>query len=847
MLLFGPRIAFLLSMLNGLEQDIRYALRGFGRTPVFTLVATLSVALGIGANAAIFSLYDQMMLRPLPVAAPERLVMLDLPGPRTGSTHIDFPFSNVMYRGLRDQNQSFDHLIATMHEMANFSWKGKSETVRVDLVSGNFFSALGLKPFLGRLLESTDDEKKNAHPLAVLSYGYFERRFGADAAILGQSVRINAQLYRVIGIAPKGFVGLEMGAVPNLYVPLAQKALVTSTWDGMEDPNEYFLHVYGLLKAGVSLPMAKANLDALVLPMIEAEMVAIPKISPTRRERYLAKRFVLTAAGTPLVGDRERVSQTLKLLLGVVGLVLLIACANVANLLIARASGRVKEVAVRMALGAGRGRLARQMMVESLLLSLFGGVFGMMLSLWILDAILASHAAEEAEPFLNAQPNWRVTAFCFAASLLTGLLFGLAPAMRGAKHALIETLKANTGAIAAHATQGWLRRALVISQVTISLVLLVAAGLFAKSLLNLKNSSLGFNAESLLSFRIDPSLNGYEKARGLSLLDALRRELGALPGVREVAIASEPLIENSMSSNTYSVEGHPQRDGVHSNSGTNYVGPGFFRSLGYPLLAGREFGDGDQANSRRVAVVNEQFAREYFNGAAIGKRIGLGYEKDGSLHLDTEIIGVVRDGKQQNMRDDKAKRFVYLAYTQDQAVEGMTFYVRSNREPEQLAAEIRGVLRKIDDNLPMYRVQTMEATINRSLQSERMVATLCSSFGLLATLLAAIGLYGVMAFSVARRTREIGIRLALGAERSTVIQMVMREVGWMLSSGLVAGLLLAIGFGKLVESQLWGLSGWDPLILSGAVVCLSLVALVAGLLPALRASRIQPMIALRCE
>ena len=816
-------------------QDIRFALRGFWKSPIFSAIAILSVALGIGANAAIFSLLDQILLRPLPVAHPERLVLLDLQGGRIGYSFAELAFSNPMFKSLRAQNQSFEELFAQFNDSANLSFRGRSETVTVSIVSGNFFKAIGVAAAYGRTIDPTDDINKNAHPVVVLSHGYFARRFGSDPSIIGQNLRINSQLYQVIGVTPKGFSGLEMDSVPSIYVPLAQKTQITTTWDGMDDPNFYFLHIYGLLKKGIDPKLAKANLDSLVGPMIEDELKAYPGFPETGRSKFRARRFALIPAGTPLIGERKTIESALYLLLGVVGLVLLIACANVANLLLARASARVKEISIRMALGAGRARIARQMLVESLMLGMSGGALGLMLSLWILDAILALYySGSSGEVFLNSSPDWRIAGFCFAASLLTAFLFGIAPAIRGSGSALTS-----------HSSQGWLRRALVVAQVTISLVLLVGAGLFAKSLLNLRNSNPGFNTGHLLTFKIDTSLNGYDKTRAVSFLDRFRKEIEALPGVKDVTVASTALIENSINLATMSIEGHQRRQGVNTNSRISSVGPGYFRVLGFPLLMGREFTPADQANSLKVAVVNEVFAKEYFNGDAIGKRIGYGFNRDGSQKLDTQIIGVIRDGKHANMREEKPSRFVYTPYAQDSSIQSMTFYVRSERDVEQLAGEVRAYLRRIDENLAMFRVQTMASTIENSLQLERLLSMLCSSFGLLATILAAIGLYGVMAYNVAKRTREIGIRLALGAERSTVIGLVMKEVGSMLALGLVIGLPLAIGLGRYVESQLWGLKGYDPLILTAASLCLGAVAILAGAIPVWRAVSVNPAIALR--
>lgn len=835
-------------MWNGLTQDVRYAIRGFARSPLFVLVAVLSIGLGIGANAGMFSLFDQILLRPLPVRAPERLMLLDLPDSQIGFTRNDYAFSYQFYRELRDKNQAFEDLFASYNDACNVNYKGKSETVAVSMVTGNFFEALGLKPAQGRLLAPSDDVQRNGHPVVVLSHGYWQRRFGGDANVVGQTLRINAKVYQVVGVAPAAFRSLELDNTANVYVPLSQKSQITTTWDGMDDPTYFFLHVYGHRKPGVTTEQAKANLNSFVSNQIEKTIQTFPQISTRVRARMRATQFKLLPAGTPLLGDPERLKSAIVLMSAIVAVVLLIACANVANLLIARGSAREKEIAVRVSLGAGQGRLVRQVLVESLLLALMGGAVGFLLSIWIVDALLSLTPGDGfSELFVKAKPDWRIGVFCFTVSLLTGLLFGVAPAVRGAKKAIAESLKENTGGIVASLSQGLFRRGLVVAQVALSLVLLIAAGLFARSLMNLRGTNPGFRTDYLLTFRIDTSLNAYDKQRAVTFLDAFRKQVQAVPGVRDVTVASGPLLSDAVMQATMSIEGHTRRDGPNTNSRVNSVGPGFFRTMGFPVLSGREFSETDQVNSKRVAVVNEVFAKDFFDGNAIGKRIGFGYGKNGAPNLDLEIVGVIRDGKYANLREQKPSRFVYTPYSQDRDIEGMTFYVRSQRDPDQLVGDLRAALRNMDDNLAMYRIQSMERTMDQSLTLERRVAFVCSSFGLLATLLAAIGLYGVMAFNVARRTREIGIRMALGAERTTVIAMVMREAGWMLGAGLAVGLPVALALGRFVESQLWGLKPGDPIVLAGASLVLTLVAALAGLVPALRASRSQPVQALRYE
>jgi predicted permease len=835
-------------MLTALDQDIRYALRMLLRAPLLTATAVLSIAIGIGANAAIFSLVDQTLIRPLPVAKPRELVLIDVPGAKVGRANNDRAISYPMYKGLRDQNRVFQGMFALATDTGNLNYRGRSETVPVAMVSGTFFEVLGLRPAHGQLLGPADDRVRNGHPVAVVSHGYWKRRFGGDPSVVGQTVRINATAFQLVGVAPEGFNGIEFDTVPSVYVPLEMKNAITTTWDGLDDPNVYFLHIYGRLRPGLDSQQAKANLDSLLVPMLEEELKNFPAMPETARQRLRAKRTALISAGTPLLGeeDGETLSTALLLLMGIVALLLLIACANVANLLLARASAREREIAVRQALGAGQGRIMRQVMVESLLLALVGGTAGVLLSTWILDALIRLAPLDGAsEVFLSAKPDWRVAAFCLVASLATGVLFGSAPAWQSAKDRIVGALKEHAGGLSGSQAQGYLRRALVVAQVTISLVLLVAAGLFSQSLMNLRAIKPGFNPDSLLTFRVDPSLSGYERSRAINFLDRFRGDLEALPGVRDVAVSSGSLLTNDISQRTMSIEGVVRREGLSTNARTNSVGPGYFRALGYGLLAGREFSDADRENSRKVAVVNEVFANEFFKGAAIGKRIGFGYNRDGSQRLDYEIVGVVRDGKHASLREKRVPRFVYVPYTQDGSVEGMTFFVRGNRDVDALVADARAALRKLDENMAMFRVQTIERTISESLVMERLLASLCLSFGLVATLLAAIGLYGVMAFNVARRSREIGIRLALGADRLKVVRMVMGEVGVLIAAGSLLGVPFAIGLGKVVESQLWNLKGWDPVILGVSLLVLGMVGLLAGILPAVRASRVLPMTALR--
>lgn len=825
-------------MMTGIQQDLRYALRGFAKTPAFALVAVGSIALGIGANAAIFRLLDQLLLKPLPVAQPERTVMLEVPGGGIGFFTGDRAFSNVAYRELKAKSDSFEQLVAEYHDQANLNVRGQSETVPVALVSGNYFGGLGLRASVGRVLTASDDVQRNGHPVVVLSHGYFVRRFGGDAGIVGQTVRVNGKPYQVVGVGPQEFVGMKVNRVASLYVPLAQKTEITTTWDGMEDPNYFFLNVYGVLREGVTRERAKANLDSLLQPIVEGELKAFPALPERVRNRMLAKRMVVWPAGRPVLNREEVMRSALYVLMGMVGLVLVIACANVANLLLARASGRAREMAIRVALGAGRGHLTRQMVVESLLLSVAGGAVGLVLSIWILDGILwLQRGNAGVEYFLETRPDWRLALYCFGVSSVVGLLFGVLPTVKRAGDGLVERMKG----------QGLVRAGLVVAQVTLSLVLLVAAGLFAKSLWKLRTADPGFRTDSLLSFKVDPSLNGYSNERAVAFFDRFSEQLGAVPGVQSVTVAEAALLENRVSTMTFAIEGYERKEGVNTNARVNTVGAGYFQTMGIPLLQGREFTRGDVANGRRVAVVNEVFARDFFGGKALGKRLGVGMREERRQQLEIEIVGIVKDGKSQNLRETEPARFVYTPYSQTEGLQGMTYYLRASGKPEALTSEVQRVLRQLDENLALYRVQTMATTMDQSLELERTLAVLCSAFGLMATLLAAIGLYGVMAYNVARRTREIGIRMALGAERGRVMGMVMREVGGLVGVGLLLGVPAALALGRVVEAQLWGVKGWDAWVVAGAAGLMLAVALGAGWLPAWRASRVSPMTALRYE
>jgi predicted permease len=819
-------------------SSLRYGIRNLGRQPLFTAVALFSIALGIGANTAIFTLLDQFLLRSLPVAEPGQLVQLELPGPKRGMVATNRPFSYPMYAAMREKAQGFTGLWAQFPAPVSFAVKGGAQRVSALLVTGNYFSTLGLSPARGRLLHGSDDVNKGGHPVAVLSYGFWRESLGGAENVVGSEVLVNGQKYMVVGIAPEAWRGTDALERPQLYIPLAMKAQITPTWDGMDSAQHFFLHVFGRLRPEVTPAQAKAELDAVLGPVLREEVTRFGDVSEKRRQAFLAKRIVLHPAAQGNLSDRDSVESLTWTLMAMVAVVLLIACANVANLLLARGSSRKKEIAIRLAMGASRRQLVLQLLTESMVLAGLGGLLGLLLSDWILAGILSLQAPGTTN--FNGQMDLRTLLFTVVLTLLTGLLFGLLPALQATKADLAPTLKDQAASVVGGGVM--LRKVLVVGQVCFSVILLAAAGFFTKTLFALRQADPGFRAERLLTFTLDPALNGYGRDAAEQFHQRVAAELAAMPAVRGVTMAENPVLDNSINQRTVRVEGYAAQEGEDLNPRVNAVGAGYFQTLGVPVLRGREFHDGDTLAAPKVAVVNEQFARYFFkNSEPIGRRISF---RDTTM----TIVGVVANLKHGNPREDaNAFRFVYTPVPQAEVVSEMSFYVRTVDDSTTMARDIRGLVRRLDPNLPILALRTVREQIDVALTSERLIATLCSSFGLIATVLASIGLYGVMAFHVARRTREIGIRMALGASQRMVLWMVLREVSWMAALGIALGVPVALGLGHLVKSLLSPTQPTDPVVLTGASLLLCLVALGAGWIPARRAASIDPMNALRYE
>jgi predicted permease len=814
----------------------------------------LTLALGIGANTAIFSLADQVLLRLLPVKNPRELVQLDGPGTFRGGTTAPRTFSYPMYRDLRDRADVFTGLVARAPATATLTYRGQTERVDAELVSGNTFAVLGVQPTLGRALNDDDDRVPGAHPVAVLSYGFWQRRFGGDPSVLNQVIRINSTPMSVVGVAPSGFTGTVSTTAPDLFVPIMMKAEITPTWNHLDNRQSRWLHVVGRLKAGVTADSAKAQLDVVYRQINEYELAAVPAFaaaSQAFKDRFRAKRLDLYPAGRGLSEVRGLLARPLSVLMAMVGLVLLIVCANVANLLLARATGRQKEIAIRLALGAGRGRLVRQMLTESVILALVGGGAGLMLSVWLGEVLVKVMPGDQLSRVISTAPDLRVAGFTALLSLITAVLFGLAPALQGGKPELNRTLREEAGSVAGAVHPARIRKGLVVAQVALSMLLVAGAGLFARSFYNLKHLNPGFDTDHLISFTVNPALTGHDQARIGRFYETLLARLREQPGVLSASVAQTPVLTRTGSERTIRVHGYESKPNDNMNPSTNQVGPDYFRTMGLPLVAGRAFTDRDAADAPAVAIVNETFARYFFGrDNPIGRRF---YFRPASDPLEVEIVGVVKDALYENMREgttqeNQTPRFVYTPYQQGDRLDEMTIYVRAASSAAATVPDrIRETVRNVDAGVPVHQMQTLARTIDEVLFNERMLAVLSAAFGLLATVLASVGLYGVMSYVVSRRTREIGIRIALGAERSTVMGMVLKEVALLTLAGIGLGVPVALSLSQVVRSQLFGISPADPLTMGVAAVTLAAVALFAGYIPARRAARVQPVLALRSE
>ncbi|MCG6920607.1 MAG: ABC transporter permease [Acidobacteria bacterium] len=845
--------------MESLWQELRFALRGLTKSKTFTAVAVASLALGIGANTAMFTLLDQALLRRLPVKEPHRIVLVRMDGHYYGSTWgSSLAISYPLYQDLRDNNQVFEGMFCRFPTRASLGFGDRTERVSAELVSSGYFQVLGVGTALGRGLLPEDNHAPGGRPVVVLAHDYWQSRFAADPSIVGRTVAVNGHKLTVVGVTAAGFHGVQLEYVPQIYVPMAMQPQMMPGWDFLEDRRTRFVNAFGRLESGRTLAQAQASLQPFVEGVLrtEVEESSFSRASAEDREAYLKMTVDVRPAGQGPSYLRRQLETPLVLLMGLTAGVLLIACANVANLLIARAAVRSQEIAIRLALGASRVQIARQLLVEGLLLAGLGAAAGVALAYATNQMVFAMMPPYIANLKLSPAPDLRILGFTIAVAATAALVFGLAPAVQSARAQLAPALKDQAGALAGGKKQAHFRKALVTAQVAISVLLLVGAGLFVRSLMNLRELGPGFETQNLLAFNVDPSTGSYTLEESKAFHTRFGEELRSLPGVSAVGQAAVGILQDSSWDTSITVEGHvPGPDGS-LNAYMNSVSPGYFEALGVSVVAGRDFTlqDTEQVKHReddddswvpRVVVVNESFARHYFGDASpLGRHIGFG--DDPGTRADMEIVGVVGDIKYRNLRDEiPIQAFIpYLASTR---VGDMTYYVRTSLAPETAVSQARERLRTLDPNLPLYGVRTLEQRLSDSLLIERLIAGLSAAFGLLATLLASVGLYGVLAYNVTRRTREIGLRLALGALSRDMLWLVLREALVLLGIGLVVGLPAALGLAHYARAQLFGVSFADPVSLGLAILGLGLAATLAGLIPARRASRLDPTQALRHE
>jgi len=827
-------------------NDFRFALRTLRRSPRFTFVVVLSLALGIGANTAIFSLLYQLVLRSVPVKDPHALVALASDDYSFGWTRRDnnqTVYSYPMYKALRDRNEVFTGLIARSSFPGTLAYRGDAIRTNSEVVTGNFFQVLGVSPALGRLLIPSDDAP-GQNPVIVLSYSYWLAHLGADPSVLNSQMLMNGQPVVVVGVAPRGFRGLLPGRDPDLFAPLSMMSTISPGWKATEAPDSYWLSLFGRLRPGMSGRKANAMLLPLFRSVLRDQLPQFEDVTEDARKKILGKTLYVQSAAQGLNVLRDQWKTPLAVLTVMVGLVLLIACANVANLLMVRATARQREMAVRLAMGATGWQLARLLMAESIVLAMAGGFLGLFLSLNLTDGLLNLLPADATGGWLTAQLDIPLVAFGTVLALLTSLLFAVAPVFNAAKTDVAPALKAQTSGMSASGSQSRARQGLVVAQICISLVLLIGAGLFTRSLVNLLTSDPGFQTNHLVTFSIDPTLSGYTPTHKLALLREVHQRLITLPGVKSTAMAQLIPFGGWGWGNGIKAPGSRKASQEYVDCSENAIGPGYFATLGIPLLAGRDFSAQDTGSSAKVAILSQTFARFVFEDAnPIGRHIQIG-----SDNSDAEIVGVVKDSRYNDLRE-KPPRFLYVPFEQGGDPQGgqASFFLRVQGGEQNVLTAARTAVKQLDPNVPVERPTSMKVIIDDSIYTERLIATLGIAFGLLASILAALGLYGTVSYSVARRTREFGIRLVLGAAPKGLLWSVIREVGWLTAIGVAVGLPASYALARLVESQLYGINAHDVWVLTGATVLIAMVALVAGLAPAVRALRIEPVHALKYE
>jgi predicted permease len=840
--------------MNSLLQDIRYALRQLRKSPAFTLTVIVTLALGIGANAAVFTLFDQVLLRMLPVERPKELVRFEWTGDFEGSAssfggdQTNY-FSYPMYKDLRDQNQVFQGVLAADKFGVGISWHNQAEVEDAEVVTGNYFQLLGLRPALGRLLTQQDDTAKNANPVAVLSYDYWRTRFAASPDVIGQAVLINGHPFTILGVAPQNFDSAIGGYRPGVFLPISMVEIVKPSViprKNLENHHSIWLTLVARLKPGVSASQAEASLGPLWHSLRAYELTTYTSRSERFKKRFLDdSRLKVLDDSKGFSPGRMNLQKPLIILMSMAGLLVALCAINVATLLLLRAAGRTREMSMRYALGAKRSRIASQLLVEGGLLGFAGAAAGLGLAPMVARTLvrMITNSDPGSEPY-SASIDTRILLFTVGISLITSLLFSIAPVLHFLRPDLANALRQNSGT-ASKGSQRF-RKLAVGAQIALSVMLLGGAGLFVRTLDNLRHQSVGFEPANLDTFSLDPTRSGYGDDRTAQIvtssLDALRR----IPGVASVASSTDPDLSGNGNGSNFTLEGHKQAEDEDMDFETPWISPDYFATMRQPLLLGREFTASDVTGQPKVAIVNMALAKRFYGSAqnALGRSLAEG--GGASVHPDTTIVGVVGDVKHQDLRTDIGPA-VYRPYLQRQHPGAVQVYARTQSAPENVEGAIRGVIHQLDPTLVVDGLRSMDEQVSNSASDERALAFLAIGFSVLAMLIAAVGLYGVLAYSTEQRTREIGVRLALGSQRSAVILLVVREMALIAGVAVVVALPSVVGLAQLFRSQLYGVTTFDPVTLGGAVFLTAVMVVAAAALPARRAAAVQPMQALRNE
>ena len=842
--------------MTSILQDIQYAARSLRKSPLFATIAVTSVALGIGANAAVFTLLDQVVLRLMPVKDPSALVQVraadgseSYGGGMGDGSELSYP----MYTDFRDHNAVFDGMFCRYTDAMHVGDGGRSERVNGEMVSGTFFQVLGVPAAIGRTLEPSDDRTVSGSAVAVLSYDYWRTRFGGKPDVLGRKLVINGHPFTVIGVARQGFNGLDLGTPPQVYVPITMQPQLGPAWLKIDTRRFRWVQVFARLRSSVTAEQAHTTLQPYMRAMLELESrdAAFTTASAETRKKFIETRLVVESIARGKSGLRDSVSVPLKILMAVAGGVLLIACLNVANLLLARGTARHRELALRLALGASRGRIVGLLLVESLVVALFGAIGGVLLAWWGSGLLLTFYSTADSPIAVSPSPDTRILIFTMLTATLATILAGLVPAWASTRLNLAPTLKSSGGAVLGE--QPRLRKSFVVAQVALSFLLLAGAGLFVRSLTNLLKVDTGMKVDHVLAFSVDLARSGYTAPRDRQFADRLVQTLQRTPGVKSVGYAFFGVLEGGAWGMGFTLEGRQPKPDQYFGALCNAITPGFFPTLGVQLVAGRNFTERDARTPPpdekgwpyRTAIVNEEFVKKYYDGVnPIGRHIGFG--EDPGTATPIEIVGVVRTSKYVQVREEPRPQ-AFFPYSESSGIERATIYLRTTADPDAMTGQIRRQVASLDPDLPVYSLHTLETQVGQSVANDRLIASLSTVFSLLATALAMVGLYGVMAYTVTRRTREIGIRMALGALASDVARRILSEAGVLVAVGLALGLGGALWLGQYVQSQLYGLKAMDTPTFVSAALGLVLIATLAAFLPARRASRVSPMTALREE